>query len=71
MRDVKEKLCYVALGNGTELKSTATSSDKEETYEHLDGNIITPAVRAVKERLYYIVLVFDTELKSTAESSDK
>ena len=27
--DVKEKLCYVALGNGTELKSTEESSDKE------------------------------------------
>ena len=41
MRDVKEKLCYVALGNGTELKSTAACSDKEETYELPDGNIIT------------------------------
>ena len=31
--DVKEKLCYVALGNGTELKCTAASSDEEETDE--------------------------------------
>ena len=29
MCEVKEKLCYVELGNGTELKSTAESSDKE------------------------------------------
>ena len=29
MCEGKEKLCYVELGNGTELKSTAESSDKE------------------------------------------
>ena len=27
--EVKEKLCHVALGNGTELKSTEESSNKE------------------------------------------
>merc|ERR1711916_370343 len=40
-RDVKEKLCYIALDYDTELKSTAESSDKEKTYELPDGNIIT------------------------------
>merc|ERR1719383_12585 len=32
VRDVKEKLCYIALDYDTELKSTAESSDKEKTY---------------------------------------
>ena len=41
VRDVKEKLCYIALDYDTELKSIAESSDKEKTYELPDGNIIT------------------------------
>merc|ERR1712122_373478 len=41
VRDLKEKLCYIALDYDTELKSTAESSDKEKTYELPDGNIIT------------------------------
>jgi len=40
-RDVKEKLCYIALVYDTELKSTTESFDKKQTYMLSDGNIFT------------------------------
>merc|ERR1711977_808573 len=41
VRDVKEKLSYIALDFDNEMKATNESSDKEKTYELPDGNIIT------------------------------
>jgi len=41
VRDLKEKLCYIALDFDTEMKEAGESSDKEKTYETTSGNIIT------------------------------
>jgi len=43
VRDLKEKLCYIALDFDKEMKAVHESSDKDKTYELPDGSLVAIA----------------------------